>query len=148
MEVKTFVGKEINNEVINKVLNIAKNASKYVDSFEVGNEVNLATIGGSISPYEQYIKFHKYMCIYTCIVSNLRCTEWLELFKGLRRKQLSDQDPTKSLPPITIWRENDGMGIIGDDTNGLGYGPAGEHAFLLLQDLSCHFWRRDHNGRL
>lgn len=47
------------------VLNIAKNASKYVDSFEVGNEVNLATIGGSISPYDQYVKFHKYMFIPT-----------------------------------------------------------------------------------
>lgn len=45
---------------VEKVLNTVKTLSPYIDSFEVGNEMNLQTISGAVSVYDIYPKFQKY----------------------------------------------------------------------------------------
>lgn len=48
------------NAYVERVLGVVEKLSPYIDSFEVGNEMNLQTISGNVSVYDVYPKFQKY----------------------------------------------------------------------------------------
>lgn len=48
------------NKYVDNVLKTVETLSPYIDSFEVGNEMNLQTISGAVSVFDVYPKFQKY----------------------------------------------------------------------------------------
>lgn len=81
MEVKTFVGKEINNEVINKVLNIAKNRydARIFDEYygKVKDVIDLADVHGVDVNEESIILGDDWFFAYADLGDVICILEWI-----------------------------------------------------------------------